>query len=71
MSISNAACKRFDRSMVSSLRVKTERAATWEDFDWHLTDRSLRSGMAVHGPDPRHSILALGPNLLVPLPKKK
>jgi hypothetical protein len=28
-----------------------------ENFDWHLPDGSLRSGMAVHGPDPRYPIL--------------
>ena len=73
MSISDAACKMFDRSMVSSLRVKTECAVIWEDFDWHPPDGSLRSGMAVPGPnpDPHYSILALGPNLLAPWPKKK
>ena len=29
-----------------------------DNFDWHLWDGSLRSGMAVHGPDPRYLFLA-------------
>jgi len=49
--------KMFDRSRFGSFHQKGSVRDGAEKFHWHLPVGSLRSGMAVHGPDPRYPIL--------------